>query len=208
MKSYDEDIKKKAKNDFKKGKTLKQISDKYNIPYSTVRTWKIKEWQNIIGVDGRKDVAAQNAINSSGPYSIPYLKFMSPEEKQIFEGRKTAEEYLQEQINLCTIRELRLLSAIDKFKSSEMYKKSTVKIAENSTYLKGNGKKNRAEEYKDNSINVLLRLESELTKVQGKKIKMIDNLAKLQEDKNSKTNNIVDDWITATIETGGNEFET
>ncbi|MDO4301656.1 MAG: hypothetical protein Q4D26_09740 [Clostridia bacterium] len=206
MKYYDEDIKKKAKTDFKKGKTLKEISIKYSIPYSTVRDWKIKEWQNLRGVDGRKDKVAENAINSSAPYSTPYLKYMSAEERAIFEHEKTAEEYLQEQINLCTIRELRLLAAIEKFKETEEYKTSTVKIAEKSTYLKELGKKTRAEEYKENSINVLLRLESELTKVQGKKIKMIETLAKLQADKEDTANTVVDDWISNVI--GGNADET
>lgn len=199
MKGYDEDIKKKAKEAYKKGKTLKEISEKFSIPYSTVRTWKVKEWQNIRGVDGRKDKVVENAINSSAPYSTPYLKYMSAEERAIFEHKKTAEEYLQEQINLCTIRELRLLAAIDKFKETEEYKASSVKIAEHSTYIKEDGKKTRAEEYKENSINVLLRLEQELTKVQGKKIKMIETLAKMQEEKDGKENTAVDDWVKATM---------
>lgn len=204
MKGYDEDIKKKAKEAYKKGKTLKEISEKFSIPYSTVRTWKVKEWQNIRGVDGRKDKVVENAINSSAPYSTPYLKYMSAEERAIFEHKKTAEEYLQEQINLCTIRELRLLAAIDKFKETEEYKASSVKIAEQSTYIKENGKKTRAEEHKENSINVLLRLEQELTKVQGKKIKMIETLAKMQEEKDGKENTAVDDWVKATMYKGDN----
>ena len=199
MRGYDEDIKKKAKTDFKKGKTLKQISDKYSIPYSTVRTWKVKEWQNIRGVDGRKDAVVENAINSSAPYSTPYLKYMSQEEKAIFECRKTAEEYLQEQINLCTIRELRLLSAVDRFKKTDDYKASSTKSIEKSTYLKENGKKTRAEEHKENTINVLIRLENELTKVQGKKIKMIETLARIQGEKENEKNAAVDDWIKAVM---------
>lgn len=202
MKGYDEDIKKKAKNDFKKGKTLKQISDKYNIPYSTVRTWKVKDWQNIRGVDGRKDKVAENAINSSAPHSIPYLKYMSAEEKDIFEHKKSAEEYLQEQINLCTIRELRLLAAINKFKGTEEYKERTVRIVEKSSYIHEAGKKTRAEEYKGNSINALLRLEQELTRVQGKKIKMIETLAKIQGEKDDKKDTAVDDWIKAVMYNG------
>lgn len=209
---YDEKIIKKAKADYKKGVTLKEISKKYKIPYSTVQTWKKRYWTNINGVDGRKDNGI-NAINNEGSFSYPYLKFMTEEEQNVFLQMHTSpEEQLQLEINLCTVSEMRILANINKFRESEDYGASQVKIAEKSTYIKENGKKTRVESRKENSINILLRLEAELAKVQGKKIQAIKELASLKAEKiklenEDKTNTAVNDWITATIETGGDEFE-
>lgn len=206
--NYDDNVKRKAKSAYKKGQTLKEISDKYSIPYSTVRTWKIKEWKDIQGVDGRKDKVAQNAVNSTAPYSNVYAKFMSDEEKAIYNSSRTPEELLQEQINLLTIREYRLMAAINKYSKAEDYDVSSVKITEKSTYKKEQGEKSRVEEYKENSLNALLRLEAELTKVQGKKTIAIEKLAKLKSENDEKTSEtVVDDWIAAVNESGGVDVE-
>lgn len=216
---YDEKTIKKAKADYKKGKTLKEISNKYNIPYSTVQTWRKRYWSNLNGVDGRKESSQQNAIKNTGPHSIPYYKFMTDEEKAILMSGVDTETEIQRQINLCTIRELRILAAIDKYRSScidgEMVEDTNVIIAENSTYIKENGEKKRAESHKVNPIHTLIRLEGELNKVQTQKAKYIKELTRirLEEKKLSlindgKEKDVVDDWITATIETGGDEFET
>lgn len=206
--NYDDKTKQKAKSAYKKGLTLKEISDKYSIPYSTVRTWKIKEWKDIQGVDGRKDKVAQNAVNSTAPYSNVYAKFMSDEEKAIYNSSRTPEELLQEQINLLTIREYRLMAAINKYSKAEAYDVSSVKITEKSTYKKEQGEKSRVEEYKENSLNALLRLEAELTKLQGKKTIAIEKLAKLKSENDEKlSETVVDDWIAAVNESGGVDVE-
>ena len=45
----------------------------------------------------------------------------------------------------------------------------------------------------------MIRLENELTKVQGKKIKMIETLARIQGEKENEKNAAVDDWIKAVM---------
>lgn len=202
--NYDDEIKKKAKADYKKGIPLKDISDKYSIPYSTVQTWRKKYWQDIKGNDKRKITAPKNNSKAGkGPYATPILATMTESEKAIFNQKKlSVEELLIEEINLLTIRESRILKALDEYMNKEEYNSRKVKIGEKSTYLKEKGKKTRVENYVDNSINIVLRLEAELTKVQGKKTANIEKLAnlKMNEKKAKDEEDLMSVWVNITKE--------
>lgn len=204
MKIYDDEIKKKAKADYTKGITLKDISDKYSIPYSTVQTWRKKYWQDIKGNDKRKVTAPKNNSKAGkGPYAMPVLATMTEEEKAIFNRKNlSAEELLTEEINLLTIREGRILKALDEYRNKEEYNSRKVQIGEKSTYLKEKGKKTRVENHVENSINIVLRLETELTKVQGKKTANIEKLAnlKMNEKKAKDEEDLMSVWVNITKE--------
>ena len=202
--NYDDEVKKKAKADYKKGIPLKDISDKYSIPYSTVQTWKKKYWQDVKGKDKRKVTAPKNNSRTGiGPYATPLMEHMTEEEREIFKSKgKIPEEQLQEEINLLTIRECRILKTLNEYRNKDEYSARKVKIGEESSYIHEKGKKKRAEEYIDNSINVILRLEAELTKVQGKKTANIEKLAKLKidEKKAKDEEDLISVWVNITRE--------
>lgn len=198
-KIYDDEVKKKAKTDYKKGIPLKDISEKYSIPYSTVQTWHKKYWQDIKGNDKRKVTAPKNnSKTGKGPYANPILESMTEEEREIFYSKgKTPEEQLQEEINLLTIRECRILKTLEEYRNKDAYISREAKIVEKSSYVHEDGEKNRAERYIDNSINMIIRLEAELTKVQGKKTANIEKLAKLKldEKKSKDEEDLMSVWI-------------
>lgn len=189
-KNYDDEIKKKAKADYKRGIPIKDISEKYSIPYSTVQTWRKNYWQNIKGNDKRKVTAPKNNSRAGkGPYATLILEGLTEEEREIFYSKgKSPEEQIQEEINLLTIREYRILKTLNEYRDKNEYKAKEIQIGEKSSYINEKGKKVRVEKHIDNSINIILRLEAELTKIQGKKSASIEKLAKLKLDKGKAEN--------------------
>lgn len=147
----------------------------------------------------------QNAMKHGG-YSAIYWDSLSEEEKEMIEGiPKGEEELLIEQIQLFAIRERRLMHAIKqqketkgglyvsgvisfedkrKFKTQEeerMYTEAIMKKVKSGDRLPGT--KYTTQTSTSSTVDLITRLEKELTSVQSKKTKAIDSLTRLRLEK-------------------------
>lgn len=166
----------------------------------------------------------QNAMKHGG-YSAVYWDALSDEEKEMIEGiPKGEEELLIEQIQLFAIRERRLMHAIKqqketkgglyvsgvisfedkrKFKTQEeeeMYIEAVTKKVKSGDRLPG--MKYTTQTSTSSTVDLITRLEKELTSIQSKKTKAIDSLIRLRienrkMDDANKGNELVDDWIAS-----------
>lgn len=168
-----------------------------------------------------------------GGYSNAYWNVLSDEEKEmIMEIHSEPEMIYMDQVKLLSVREHRLMKAINKYREMEfkkdgiggLYIASTVQIQQKRTF------KNAAEEAVYNeqirqkiekgarlpgepytlqthtqaTIDLIARLERELSYVQGQKTKALDSLTKFRFERQklesaSVGNDVVDDWINAIL---------
>lgn len=168
----------------------------------------------------------QNALKH-GAYSAVYWDALSDEERGMIEGVPTdGEDLLIEQIQLFAVRERRLLMAIKKyteakggqyvsgvisfedkrkFKDEEeeaLYKESVEKKVKAGERLPG--QKHSIQTSTGATIDLISRLERELTSVQSKKTKTIDSLIRLRLENQriageNKGSELVDDWIESVM---------
>lgn len=168
----------------------------------------------------------QNALKHGG-YSAVYWEVLSEEEKAMIEDIPTDEEALLiEQIQLFSVRERRLMMIIKeqkekagksglyvagvinfedkrKFKDKEeeeLYTEAVMKKIKSGDRLPGT--KYSTQTSTGSTVDLIARLERELTSVQGKKTKAIDSLIRLRLenrklDDAGKGNELVDDWIAS-----------
>ena len=161
-----------------------------------------------------------------GGYSQIYWDTLDEEEKELAETmEKSEEELLIDQIKLFSVRERRLMKAINKYKSIEgnLAVAGVITSHEKTAFPEGEEGKIEKEKYEElrqdkineglisylgykkftqttteATYNIVMRLERELTAVQSKKTKCIQALAALHA--NSTDNDeggLVDDWIAA-----------
>lgn len=244
----DGEIKEKIKKEYEKGAKPKELSNKYGISINTLKSWiKREEWGKAGASRGapseKKDAPRrgrgapegnQNAEGHGAPekncnavkhggYSSVYWDFLKDDEVEL-EVPDDEEDLLLEQIRLFSIRERRLMKAINKYSAKELYMTGITKsetkrkfkdAGEEAAYneaIKKKVKKNErlpgeSIEVTTNtgaSIELVSRLERELTAIQGKKTKAIDSLARLRLE-NQKMNDagkgsdVVDAWISAVM---------
>ncbi len=157
-----------------------------------------------------------------GGYSAVYWDVLDDDEKGLIEGiPKDEEELLIEQIQLFSVRERRIMQAINKYRNMEgpvaismtsrSESKRTFKTeADEEKYNQivakkiAKGDRMPGQEYQsytqtDNKDNIIARLESELSNVQSKKTKAIEALSRIHLEKtklegDSKGNDIVKSW--------------
>lgn len=162
-----------------------------------------------------------------GGYSAVYWDTLDDDELGMIEEiPKDEEELLIEQIQLFSVRERRIMKAINKYRtmdgpvaisfSNRTESKRTFKSDEeeqryNELIEKKTRKGDRmpGNEYTvftqtDNKDNIIARLESELSNVQSKKTKAIEALYKIRLEKQKLEsadagNTAVDDWISAVL---------
>ncbi len=166
----------------------------------------------------------QNALKHGG-YAAVYWSALSDEEKEMIADAPTDEEALLiEQIQLFTVRERRLMLAIKKYteakggqyisgvisfedkrkfssqEEEQLYKDIVEKKVKKEERLPG--QKHSIQTSTGATIDLITRLEKELTSVQSKKTKAIDSLIRLRLE-NRKLNDagkgteLVDDWIAS-----------
>lgn len=168
-----------------------------------------------------------------GAYSAVYWDALEPEELEMIEGIPTDEELLlMEQIQLFAVRERRIMKAINKYmvakggqyvsgvisaeekrKFKDQEEENNYKEAVRKKVKKGErlpGERHSIQTNTGATIDLVSRLERELTSVQSKKTKAIAELAKLRIQKKmlqegDKKNEVVDDWIAGVME--GEDFE-
>lgn len=150
------------------------------------------------------------------------------EDEQVFiEEKQTDEEgMLIDQITLYSIRERRLMKAINKYKDSKggVYMTGAIRQEQKRTFKDDaerelyeerirekmkNGDRLPGESYSlqtqtSAAIDLIARLERELTSVQSKKTKAIEALSRIRIEKaklenESSGNDIVDDWIAEVL---------
>lgn len=207
-----------------KGMKLADIAEKLGVPASTVRRWK--STQNWDGYNknneterspkkanvqkekpnARKKTGAparnKNAVKH-GAYSSVFLDTLDPEEKKIMDLVPDDEEtLLSEQIKIYTVRERRIMQAINKYRTGkepvavESVTRTEIKRAfqnedEKQEYQEkrreqiDNGERLPGEAYQietttENKDNIISRLERELSTVQAHKTKAIATLAKIR----------------------------
>lgn len=241
----------KAEKLYKSGKKLVDISKELGVPEGTVRRWKHdKDWDGKLKkkrsersektagekANVRKRGALKGNTNAKGHinpvpppdrtkhggYSAVYWDVLDEEEKGLIEEiPKDEEELLIEQIQLFSVRERRIMQAINKYRNSEnpvaiaFTQRSERKRSFDSEEDKAEYERRIAEkvdsgdrlpgnEYSvftqtDNKDQIIARLESELSNVQAKKTKAIEALSRIHLEKakiegDSKGNDIVKSW--------------
>lgn len=236
---------------YEKGMKLVDIASKLKVAEGTVRSWKNRyKWEERCNV--AKDSKNKNATlqkkrgapkgnqNSKGhskgkgnPNPIPPLKHggysnvywdtLSEDEKELIDTMPQDEEtMLINQIQLFSVRERRIMQAINKYRSTQepvailnVYRteqKRTFDTDEDKRLYEERDrikiladKKLPGHSYQiqtatENKDNIIARLESELSNVQAKKTRAIEALARLNLEKKklegeSSGNALVDAWV-------------
>ena len=170
-----------------------------------------------------------------GAYKAVFMDALDEEEQKLIECIPEDEDLLLlEQIQLFSIRERRILKAINKYRNSKepvaLYgiirtenKRSFKDDAEEELYNRLieeqvqkkerlPGKAYDIQTTTDNKDNIIIRLEQELSSVQNKKTKAIEALSKIrmkriEMESNSASSSTVDDWITAVLDAEGEDNE-
>lgn len=222
-------IRDEAFADWKKKMKYKDIAEKYGVSESTVKSWASRYWKkgkkvatkkkkksqprgapkgnrNACGNEGGAPIGNDNATKHGG-YSKIYWDTLTDEEKDLIDTMpKSEEDLLLDQIRFFSIRERRILQAIDKLKSSAVNDKvlnyttesKTVRVFANEEDRKlyeeriksevASGKRKPGETVSiltstENVQNAVSRLEDELTRVQRAKTQAISTLARLNIEK-------------------------
>lgn len=186
--------------------------------------------QNAKGGSGnpnpKKRISPDAAVKHGGYMPVFMDTLDADEQKLVAMVPENEEKLLLEQIQLFSIRERRILKAINKYREmngevavadvsrleekrsfkdkeeeAEYDRRQKIKVDNGDTLP---GKPYSIQTHTANKDMVIARLEQELSTVQGKKTKAIEALAKLRLEKaklksESAGNEAVDDWIAAVI---------
>ena len=170
-----------------------------------------------------------------GEYRAVFMDALDEDEQALVEIIPEDEErLLLEQIQLFSIRERRILQAINKYRNTKepvainttlrsekkrVFDKDEDKLKYEEMVNKeiNEGKRKPGRDYNtttttENKDNIIIRLEQELSSVQNKKTKAIEALAKVRAERakienETAGNHAVDDWIAAVLGDGGEENE-
>lgn len=245
----DEKLRVQILSEYKNGIGPKALAEKTGISINTIKSWikRDKAKKHPGGKDAsKKDKGApqkrkkgaplgnKNAVGHGAPtgnqnalkhgaYSGVYWDFLREDEQELIVS-DDEEQLLIEQIQLFSIRERRIMQAINKYtaEKSGQYISGAIKIEDkrvfeeesdkvlyketlNRKVQKGDrlpGEKYNLSTNTNATIDLITRLERELTAIQSKKTKAIAELAKLRAIKNEETSGskeLVDDWITGVI---------
>lgn len=258
-------VRDEAKLDWEKGVKYKDIALKYGVSESTIKSWASRYWKNdkvatkkqkksqpkdkksrnhvgapkgnknAVGNKGGAPFGNTNSLKHGG-YSIPNWDFIDDDEKKFISEVVTDEENLLiEQIYLFSIRERRIMQAINKYRNkadepdtidysirtenkrtfADDEEKALFEEKQQERIDKGEilpGKAYTIQTSTTNKDNIIVRLESELTSVQSKKTKAIDSLIKLRLENqklsgDSKGNEAARLWVekVTAIRRGNNE---
>ena len=148
-------------------------------------------------------------MTKHGGYVPVFMDALDEDERKLVETiPEDTEQQLMEQIQLFSIRERRILKAINKYREQ----KGDVSVADVTKIEEKNMVKDEAlpvktctiETHTTNKDMIIARLEQELSTVQSKKTKAIEALAKYRMEKaklesESAGTDVVDDWIAAVV---------
>lgn len=176
----------------------------------------------------------QNALKHGG-YSAVYWDTLDEEERELIETMpQDEEEILINQIMLFTVRERRIMKAINKYREAKggVYISSAMKLEDKRSFKNSEEKQlyeDRVKEKVDknerlpgeryslqtmtsSTADLVARLEKELTSVQGKKTRAVDALTRLRLEKQklageTQGNELVRLWAEKIKETEGKPDE-
>ena len=181
-----------AYEDYIKGLKYKDIADKHNISVSTVKSWASRYWKkkgcnpkvkvatkkkrgapvgnkNATGPPGNK-----NAV-TTGEFENIFFDTLEEDELNLIKNIEIEKRRLLEQeIQLLTIRERRMLKRIENLKEKDM----TIVSVKSGTEK---GMNTELNEY-EGILGQIQNIEEALTRVQDKKQKAIDSLHKFEID--------------------------
>lgn len=171
-------------------------------------------------------VGNQNALKHGG-YSAVYWDVLTDEEKEMIEDAPTNEEALLiEQIQLFAVRERRLMKLINKYAETKsgQYVSGIISFEDRRKFKTSEEEENYKKIMREKvlkkerlpgehqsiqtstgaTVDLVARLERELTSVQSKKTKAIDSLIRLRLenrklDDAGKGSELVDDWIACVM---------
>lgn len=174
----------------------------------------------------------QNALKHGG-YSAVYWDTLDDDEKELIDSMPTdAEEILINQIMLFTVRERRLMKAINKYKddTNKVYMGSAIRSETKRSFKSDEDKELYEDRIREKvaakerlpgesynittntfaSIDLVARLEKELTSVQSQKTRAIDSLTKLRFERTklegeSKGNELVHTWVQNVLKARGEQ---
>ncbi len=255
-----ETLKKSVKADYQKGIKPKELSEKHGISVNTIKSWiKRYDWNkkevspgassSPKGAPSKKGKGApqgnQNAKNHGAPehntnavkhggYSKVYWDMLDDEEREMIEDVPTDEEVLLlEQIQLFSVRERRIMKAINKYRDIQgqggLYVAGVTRFENKRTFKDDEEEKlyddNQDEKVQKKEIlpgksyqlttttaaavDVINRLERELTSVQARKTSCIEALTNLRFEKqkalgDQKGNELVRAWAEKVMQTRRN----
>nr|DAM32588.1 MAG TPA: Small Terminase [Caudoviricetes sp.] len=178
--------------------------------------------KNAVGNKGNPNPTPPPDMTKHGGYSSVYWDTLDEDEKELIDDMpKDEEALLIEQIQLFSVRERRIMKAINKYRTSESpvaiaftqrseRKRSFAYSEEEAEYNRtieekvANGDRLPGKEYSvftqtDNKDQIIARLESELSNIQSKKTKAIEALSKMHLEKQkleggNKGNDVVKSW--------------
>ncbi len=245
----DEKIRAQVLADYKRGVGPKALAEETGISINTIKSWIKRDKNRVVkknnaaakkekGAPSKKKTGAplgnKNAAGHGAPignqnatkhgaYSGVYWDFLQDDERDI-EIPEDEEAMLIEQIQFFSVRERRIMKAINKYmgEKSGQYICGAMKTEDKRSFCDGvekrqyeiavaakvrNGDRLPGEAYNQitntaATIDLIIRLEKELTAVQSKKTKAIAELAKLRALRNndaSGSQELVDDWIVGVM---------
>lgn len=187
--------------------------------------------KNAVGGRGNPNAVPPD-VTKHGGYSAVYWDVLDDDERGLIEDMPQDEEtLLLEQIQLYSVRERRIMQAINKYRNSKEpvaihftyrserkrtfdsdedkleYERRIRKEIASGDRLPGNGYSTQTST--ENKDNIIARLESELSNVQAKKTKAIEALAKLHLEKkkldgDTTANDIAKTWAEKVMKARGN----
>jgi uncharacterized protein YjcR len=208
----------------KKKQVERSTSDKGSVPR---KRGAPKGNKNAVGGRGNPKAKPPDATKHGG-YSAVYWDTLDEDEKNLIEDMpKDEEELLIEQIQLFSVRERRIMKAINKYRNSESpvalafsqrseRKRTFENDEDKEEYARriaekvAAGERLPGNEYSvftqtDNKDQIIARLESELSNVQSKKTKAIEALSKMhiehqKLDGGNKGNDVVRMWAEKVLQ--------
>lgn len=182
--------------------------------------------KNAVGHAPSVPIGNKNALKHGG-YSSIYWDTMDEEEKELVDTvPKSEEDLLMDQIALLTVRERRIMKAINKYKDEKagVYINNVVKRESKRRFKYDEEKESYEREIEKkvregkrlpgesfdilttttSTVDLVSRLEKELTSVQSKKTKAIEALAKIRLEKQkiageTKGNEVVRAWAEGVL---------
>ena len=190
---------KKIKKAYEKGKTYKDIEKKYGVTSNQI-TYLIRsnKWQRESNkseaLKGNQNAAGncgggapennKNAV-TTGEYESIFSDFYSDKEKMIAQRLKETTNYskLEQDIELYTIRETRIMQRIQELRSSkkDLTIESITRHKTNSMNSDGTSSESTST-HAELTMDKIQKLEESLTRVQQAKVKAIDRLHKMMQD--------------------------
>ena len=212
----------------KKKQVERSTKEKGNVP---PKRGAPKGNKNAVGGKGNPNPSPPPDMTKHGGYSKVYWDTLDDDEKSLIEDMPKDEEMLLiEQIQLFSVRERRIMQAINKYRNApepvaismtsrmetkrsfkskedeELYDDMVREKVEKKERFPGNSY--NVSTHTENKDNIITRLESELSNVQAKKTRAIEALTRLHLEKqkldgNTKGNDVVKVWAEQVMKMRG-----